>query len=63
LDYQNFNILQDQKLNKLWGEVQTSEKFNQFELDRLFVEFKHHEDKLTELHLLNSEAEETNGMI
>ena len=42
----------------MWKNVKLRGKFSSAEMDKLFVEFKHHQDKLTELHALQMEMSE-----
>uniref|UniRef100_H2ZJC6 Alpha-2-macroglobulin RAP C-terminal domain-containing protein n=1 Tax=Ciona savignyi TaxID=51511 RepID=H2ZJC6_CIOSA len=48
---------QDPQLNKLWLQTVSSKKFKTDELDKLLVEFKHHEDKVWELDELRKDLE------
>nr|XP_002127747.1 alpha-2-macroglobulin receptor-associated protein-like [Ciona intestinalis] len=48
---------QDPQLNKLWLNTAASKKFKNEEMEKLFIEFKHHEDKIWELNSLHKDLE------
>uniref|UniRef100_A0A8C0Q923 LDL receptor related protein associated protein 1 n=1 Tax=Canis lupus familiaris TaxID=9615 RepID=A0A8C0Q923_CANLF len=44
--------LEDPRLEKLWHKAKTSGKFSSEELDKLWREFQHHQEKVREYHVL-----------
>ncbi|XP_076817466.1 alpha-2-macroglobulin receptor-associated protein-like [Clavelina lepadiformis] len=48
-------IFEDAKLSQLWQVAMSNNKFTTKELDKLYLEFKHHEDKLVELNNLKKD--------
>ncbi|XP_030047004.1 alpha-2-macroglobulin receptor-associated protein [Microcaecilia unicolor] len=46
------DVLDDPRLNKLWNRAKSSGKFSDEELDKLWREFKHHNEKTREYNIL-----------